>query len=341
MRIAMYYNNNDIRLEEMPIPKISPDELLVKVVASGICGSDVLEWYRLKKAPLVLGHEIAGEIVEVGSAVKQFQAGDRVFASHHVPCNTCYYCLNGDHTLCKTLSTTTFDPGGFSEYLRLPAINVNRGTFILPDELSYEAGVFIEPLACVIRGQRRSNFKPGQSVLILGSGISGLLHLLYAKSQGADRIITTDIVDYRLKFALKSDADNVINAKEDVPEFVKYLTGKRGADLVVVCTDAVPAFKQAFESVRAGGTILFYAPTPSGFKLSFDFNEFWSKQINLTSTYANSPDDATIAVELIRSGRINVTDLITHRLKLSETGEGFKIMTSAGDSMKIVVEPQQ
>ncbi|HMK51581.1 MAG TPA: alcohol dehydrogenase catalytic domain-containing protein, partial [Thermodesulfobacteriota bacterium] len=154
MRVAMYYNNSDVRLEEIPTPRIGPGELLVKVLASGICGSDVMEWYRIKKAPRVLGHEIAGEIVEVAEGLDRYKIGDRVFVSHHVPCNTCQYCLNGFHTLCDTLRTTNFDPGGFAEYIRIPRINVDRGVFILPDEISFEDGVFIEPLACVLRGQR-------------------------------------------------------------------------------------------------------------------------------------------------------------------------------------------
>jgi len=171
MRVAMYYNNNDVRLEEMPVPRIGPGEILVKVIASGICGSDVLEWYRIKKAPIVLGHEIAGEIVEVGEGVGKVKEGDRVFVSHHVPCNTCRYCRSGNHTVCETLHTTNFDPGGFAEYIRAPRINVDQGTFILPDEITFEDGSFVEPLACVVRGQRVAGFRPGMSVLVLGSGM--------------------------------------------------------------------------------------------------------------------------------------------------------------------------
>ncbi|MFB3926083.1 MAG: alcohol dehydrogenase catalytic domain-containing protein, partial [Syntrophales bacterium] len=182
MRVAMYYNNRDVRLEEMPIPRIGPGEILVRVLASGICGSDIMEWYRIKKAPLVLGHEIAGEVVETGEGVESYRAGDRVFVSHHIPCNTCHYCLRGHHTACETLHTTNYDPGGFAEYIRVPRLNVDRGVFLLQEGISMEQGVFIEPLACVIRGQRIARLQPGQSVLILGSGISGLLHLLAAKA---------------------------------------------------------------------------------------------------------------------------------------------------------------
>jgi L-iditol 2-dehydrogenase len=143
----MYYKNSDVRLEEMPKPQISSRELLVKVQASGICGSDVMEWYRIKRAPLVLGHEITGEIVEVGKNVSGYKVGDRVFVSHHVPCNSCRYCLSGNHTVCSTLHTTNYYPGGFAEYIRVPAINVERGVFLLPQEVSFADGTFIEPLA--------------------------------------------------------------------------------------------------------------------------------------------------------------------------------------------------
>ena len=133
MRAAVYYSNNDIRIEEMPVPKIGDDELLVRIESSGICGSDVMEWYRIKKAPLVLGHEIAGVVFEAGTRVKRFKPGDRVTVAHHVPCNTCRYCLAGQYSLCDTLRSTNFDPGGFAEFIRVPAINVDRGTFIVPD----------------------------------------------------------------------------------------------------------------------------------------------------------------------------------------------------------------
>src|SRR4030043_122771 len=222
MRVAMYYNNQDVRLEEMPTPRIGRGELLVKVLASGICGSDVMEWYRLKKAPLVLGHEITGEIAEVGQDVDGYHVGDRVFVSHHVPCNTCRYCLHGLHTVCETLHTTTFDPGGFAEYLRVPPLNVDRGVFLLPDEISFEDGTFIEPLACVVRGQRLARLLPGQTVLVLGSGISGLLHVAMARASGASRIIVTDISKYRLNAALSLGADHIIHAEEDVPARLRH-----------------------------------------------------------------------------------------------------------------------
>ena len=161
MRVAMYYNNRDVRLEELPVPKIGPGELLIKTRASGICGSDLMEWYRIKKAPLVLGHEITGEVTEVGEGVKDFKVGDRVFSSHHVPCGRCRYCLSGHQSVCDLLRTTHFDPGGFAEYIRVPKINVELGTLQIPDTMTFDEGSFIEPLACVVRAQRFARMDQG------------------------------------------------------------------------------------------------------------------------------------------------------------------------------------
>ena len=341
MRVAVYYNNSDIRLEERPVPPIGSGEILVRVIASGICGSDVMEWYRVKKAPLVLGHEIAGEIAAVGEEVTRYKVGDRVFVSHHIPCNTCHYCLRGYHTACETLHTTNYDPGGFAEYIRIPRLNVDRGVFVLPDEVSFDAGVFVEPLACVIRGQRIANLQPGQAVLILGSGISGLLHLLLARTLGAGRIVTTDISAYRLEMARQLGADAVFDAREDIPVRLREINDDRLADLVIVCTGALSAFKQALQSVDRGGTILCFATTEPGVDLPVPINEFWRNEIKLMPSYGNSPLDATLAIELIRSGRVPVEKMITHRLPLTETGRGFRLVAGGGESMKVIIEPQK
>jgi L-iditol 2-dehydrogenase len=339
MRVAMYYNNRDVRIQEMPTPEIGPGEMLVKVMAGGICGSDVLEWYRIKKAPLVLGHEIAGEIVEVGAGVQTYQKGMRVFVSHHIPCNTCRYCLNGHHTACHTLHTTNFFPGGFAQYLRVPALNVDRGVFVLPHEMSYDEGTFIEPLACVVRGQRTARLKPGQTVLIIGSGISGLLHLLCASSLGAGRIIATDINQYRLATASRFGANAVLNATDDIPTKVCAANNGRKADLVIVCTGALAAMKQALESVDAGGTVLFFASTDPGVTLPVPVDQFWRNSITLLPSYGNSPHDATVAIELIRSKRIDVNKMITHRLPLDKAQEGFGLVAGSGESIKVILQP--
>ncbi|HVP78553.1 MAG TPA: zinc-dependent dehydrogenase [Thermodesulfobacteriota bacterium] len=341
MRAAMYYNNKDVRLEEIAMPQIGPGELLVKVVASGICGSDVMEWYRIKKAPRVLGHEITGEIVEVGKGIDRYKIGDRVFVSHHVPCNTCQYCLNGFHTLCDTLRSTNFDPGGFAEYLRVPGINVDRGVFLLPEEISFEDGVFIEPLACVLRGQRLARFRPGQSVFVIGSGISGVLHIALARASGAGRIIASDIHDYRLKAAGQFGADEAISAKDVSAARIREMNQGSLVDRVIVCAGSRSAYKQALETVDRGGTVLCFAPLEAGADLVFPFFDFWNDGITLLSTYGGSPFDIAIAVDLIRAQRLPLRDMITHRLPLEETGTGFQLVTEAKDSIKVIIEPHR
>ena len=345
MRVAKWYNNRDVRVEEMPTPKIGPGELLVRVEASGLCGSDVMEWYRLDRAPLVLGHEIAGQVAAVGEGVTRYKVGDRVSAAHHVPCNTCHYCLTGNHTVCETLRRTNFDPGGFAEYLRLPAINVDRGVFLLPDEMSYEAATFIEPLACVLRGQKRASRsesgQTGQTVLVIGCGIAGLLHIMSAHALGASRVVAVDINDYRLQAAQQSGAGVTLHAGE-VPARLRHVNEGRLANLVIVSTGATSAINQALKSVERGGTILFFAPTGPGVTVPLSINEtFWRNDVTLTTSYAGSPADYQTALEMIQAGTIPVSQMITHRLSLSEIGLGFQLVVRAENSIKVIIQPQK
>ena len=340
--VTMYYSNQDVRVEGLPVPRIRAGELLVRVEASGICGSDVMEWYRIARSPVVLGHEVAGAVVQVGEGVERFGEGDRVVVTHHVPCNTCRHCLRGRHTVCDTLHRTTFDPGGFSEYLRAPAINVDRGVFELPDGLPYEEASFAEPLGCVLRGQRRANIRPGQSVLVLGSGLAGLLHISLARALGAGRIVATDVVDYRLEAARRLGADVTLSATDDVPARLREANGGRLADLVIVCTGAPTALDQALRSVERGGTVLFFAPTEPGVSMSVSLNDvFFRNDATLTTTYAAAPADLASALELIAAKRVRVGEMITHRLGLAETGLGFRLTAEAKDSLKVIVEPQR
>lgn len=325
MKTAVYYNNNDIRIEDRPKPEIKNGEILVKVKASGICGTDLMEWYRIKKAPRVLGHEMAGEIVESKSG--KFKTGQRVFVSHHVPCNECKYCLAGNHTACETLHKGNYDPGGFSEFVRVPEINVEEGTYILPDNVSYEEGTMIEPLACVVRAQRIIGVSEGQTVLVMGSGISGLLNIRMAKLRKA-KVIATDINEYRLKMAKESGADEVFNANEELD--IK-------ADRIVMCTGAMPAFEAAFRYIDRKGIIMLFAIPNKN--ISIPVEDFWRNELAIVSSYGATPVDLEEAFELIKTGEINVKDMITHRVKLVDIQKGFRIAGEAKDSLKVVVVP--
>ncbi len=341
MKVGMYYNNRDVRVEEMPIPNIGDRDILIKVNVCGICGSDILEWYRIKKAPLVLGHELSGEVIQVGKDIKKFKPGDRVFSTHHVPCNECCYCLTGHETACKTFQTkNNFEPGGFSEYLKVSGKSVNTGTLLIPDEVTFEEASFTEPLGTVVRGLRRIGLKPGDSMLVLGAGIAGTLMIKSGKVFRAGRIIATDINNIRLESAKKFGAENVFNASEDIPKVIKEVNNGRLADKVVICTGALTAVRQALKSVDKGGTVMFFAvPTPDE-TVDIDFNPYWRNDISFITSYGAALQDNQKALELISTGKINVKDMITHRLSLDEIGKGFEL-ASRGEGLKILIKPDK
>ena len=338
MQVAVYHNNEDIRIEERARPTVGPGEVLIRVEASGICGSDVMEWYRVPRAPLVLGHEIAGIVEETGEGVERFQPGDRVFATHHVPCGECRRCTDGHPSTCETLRTTHFDPGGFAQFVRVPALQVQRGMLVLPREMSFEEGSFIEPLACAVQAQRHAAFAAGQSVLILGSGPAGLLHLMLALAQGAGTVFSTDLSPYRLEAARRLGADAAWQAGEDLVSLLHARQG-RLAERVVVCSAAPAALEQAFQVVEPGGQVLCFAPPEAGRAISVPVADLWRNEVTLCFSYAASGRDLERALNLIHSRAVKVSQLITHRLPLLEAHRGFHLTASADESLKVILFP--
>lgn len=343
MRAAVYYSNSDIRIEERPKPEIGDGELLVKVEASGICGTDCLEWYRKDRVPLILGHEIAGSVVSVGKGLNRYKVGNRVSASHHVPCGECRFCRAGHETVCDTLRKTNFDPGGFAEFVRIPKINIDKlGVYTIPKNVSFEEATFIEPLACVVRGQRLAGFKKEKSILVAGGGISGLLHIKLARASGAKFIAATDINDFRLAAAKKSGADLVLNAKDYTPEKFRAANGGYMADLVVICAGAKGAFEQGLRSVERGGVVLVFAAADKDALLPVPINDiFWRNEVTVLSSYAGSPADHAEALGKIDSKKIVVHDMITDRFGLDDTVKGFKLAAEARESIKVIIQPQK
>jgi L-iditol 2-dehydrogenase len=339
MLVAVYYENKDVRVEEFPMPEIGEEEVLLKVMASGICGSDVLEWYRLPKAPRVLGHEAAGIISQVGKKVTNVKVGDRVFISHHVPCNSCIHCQKGHHTACETLHNTNYYPGGFSQYIKVPKINVQLGIYKLPDTTSFEEGTFIEPLACVVRGQRLANIQKNDTVLIIGSGISGILHTQLAKFKGAKKVIVADINQYRMNLAVQFGADYAFNAEEPLASKIKAINDGYLADKIIICTGATSARASAIDCVERGGTILFFAVPDPTVKMPLPINQFWRNETTIQTSYGAAPNDIEEALKILATKKLNVKDMITHRLPLRETQKGYQLMTTTGESLKIILEP--
>jgi L-iditol 2-dehydrogenase len=335
MKVAVYYSNTDIRLEERPVPEIGRGEMLVKMRACGICGTDVMEWYRKPKAPRVLGHEMAGEIVALGGDVRGFKKGERVFVSHHVPCFDCRYCATARESACETLHTGNYDPGGFAEYIRIPAMNIKYGAFLLPEAVSYEDAAMIEPLACAVAGQKRLGVNKDQTVLVIGAGISGLCHVQLARLAGA-HVIATDINVYRLDRAMEFGAHRALNAAGYTADELRKANEGRLADTVIVCAGADKAVADAIASVDRRGTILFFAVSQK--PLELPSVRFWREEISVVFSYGAAAE-LKEALALIAESRFNAAKMITHRIPLSDIVEGFRLVAEAGKSLKVVVVP--
>jgi len=265
--------------------------------------------------------------VIVESKSKKYRVGERVFVSHHVPCYNCKFCREENHTACDTLHAGNYDPGGYSEYVRVPKINVDYGVYVLPDQVSLVEGTMIEPLACGVRGLGLINIRENHTVLILGCGISGILNIQLAKMTGA-RVIATDLNDYRRQKAKEFGADAAVHPSEAM---------NLKAERVIVCTGAYAAVEQAFKCIDKKGIILLFA-IPNR-DITLPIPDFWRNELTVTSSYGAAPRDLEAALGLIAFKKINVKDTITHVLPLAKIQEGFKMVAEAGESLKVVLEP--
>jgi L-iditol 2-dehydrogenase len=329
---------DDVRIEEVTKPKIGVDEVLVEMKACGVCGSDLMEWYLEKRAPLVLGHEPSGIIVEAGSKVEGFSKGDRVFTHHHVACLTCHYCRHGAFTMCQKFSRTHLDPGGFAEYFRVPADNLRIDTLKIPEDVSFEEATLIEPIACGIRAINKCRIQQGDTVAIIGAGPAGVINVALARLSGAGQILVSDVIDFRLKAARKFGADMTINVQnESLTEAVKSATDDRGADIVIVTAPSVKAYDSALEVCRKSGTICVFAPTSPEQTISISPHKLFFQEIKLVPSYSTSHLETRTALELIRTGRIDAKGLITHRFPLSHTKEAFQTAARNKECIKVVV----
>lgn len=338
----MYHSLDKIVIQDVPKPEVGSDEVLVEMKACGVCGSDLMEWYLRSRAPLVLGHEPTGVIVEAGKNVKDFSVGDRVFAHHHVADLTCYYCKHGDYTLCPQFAQTHLEPGGFAEYFKVPALNLRVDTLKLPDSLSFEEATLIEPVGCCIRAQNKVGIQKGDVVAVVGAGPSGIIHAMLAKIAGASRVIVTDLVDYRLKMAEQLGADLAINSqKENVHEKVRSATENRGADIVIVTAPNAKAVEDSVQMVRRGGRILLFAPTQPDQYARLSPHRLFFSEITVVPSYSVSHIETRQALQLISSGTLKAKELISHRFPLSQTQEAFQTAAKGKECLKIMVQNEK
>jgi L-iditol 2-dehydrogenase len=338
MKAALYHSIDDIRIEDVPKPKIGADEILVHMKACGICGSDLMDWYLRSRAPLVLGHEPAGIIAEAGKNAKDFKVGERVFVHHHVADLTCHYCINGDYTMCAQFGQTHLDPGGFAEYFRVPAPNLQVDTLKLPANVSYEEATLIEPIGCCIRAQNKIGVQKGYSIAIIGAGPGGMIHSMLAKLSGATTVLIADFIDYRLKMAKRFGADVAVNPqKENLVEKMRAATDGRGADVVIVTAPDVKVVEDSVQIVRRGGRILLFAPTQPDQHARLSPHRLFFSEITVVPSYSVSHVETRTALQLISSGRIKAKDLITHRFPLDRIQEGFQTAAKSKECLKVVV----
>ncbi|MEM2947660.1 MAG: zinc-dependent dehydrogenase [Candidatus Bathyarchaeia archaeon] len=338
MKVAVYYGRLDIRTEEMPIPQIGDDEALVKMKACGICGSDLMDWYLKNRVPLVLGHEPSGVIVEKGKNVKNFDVGDRVFVHHHVACLKCHYCLSGDYTLCDQFHKTNIVPGGFAEYFKVPAPNLQLDTLKIPDNLSFEEATLIEPVGCCIRAIKKCGIQKGDTIAVIGAGATGIIHTVLAKIFGARKVIVSDLIDFRLRVAEKFEADVPVNPlNQDLATIVQRETGGRGVDLAIITAPSLEAYKTGLGICRKGGKLCVFAPTDPGKILEISPKQLFFNELQIIPSYSTSHIETREALEMIKSGKIRVKDLITHRFPLEETAKAFKTALEDKESLKVIV----
>ncbi|MDP4092136.1 MAG: zinc-dependent dehydrogenase [Bacillota bacterium] len=321
MKAAVVYGKNDIRVEDYPTPKAGSGEITVKIKASGICATDVktlLGQGLPKELPTILGHEVVGEIYEMGEGVKGFNLGERVAVYPIAVCGECYYCKNGHHNLClKEFGLGHGINGGFAEYVKLPAQIINIGGVIkIPDELSYEKAVIAEPLSCGIAALRKNRVKPGDRVVIVGSGPMGLIHLKVSKWAGAT-VIMADVLDKRLKIAKQMGADYCINVSEaNLEEELRKITGGTGAEVVITSLGIPKVIEDSYRLVRNGGILNIFGGPPAGQPITLDPRWVHYGEITITGSFASTPDDFKKALELIASGEIIVEDMISDRFTL-------------------------
>ncbi len=328
MRVVRLYSVHDIRLEAMDLPPVGEQEILVKTAACGICSSEILPWYIHQKAPLVPGHEPVGIVARIGPGVRDFQIGDRVFVHHHAPCFRCRFCRRGRYSLCATWRRSRIIPGGMAEYFLVPSENL-ADTRKLPDALSWEDGVLIEPTACVVKSLRRAGLHKGETVVVIGLGIMGLLHLRLARAWGASAIIGVDRLRARCQIALQLGATHVVNShRDDVPRRVREITDG-GADVVIVGPGSREAITLGIACAGPGARVVLFTPTPPEEALDIEPHHLFMNEISLIPSYSSGPPDTQEALRWIEQGAVRARDLPLHRFPPERASEAFAAMARA------------
>ncbi len=341
MKAAVLHKAKDLRLDDVPTPEVGPDDVLVQIKSVGICGSDVHYWRTgaigdfVVEAPMILGHEVAGVVAEVGANVTSLGVGDRVALEPGVPCRRCEACKTGRYNLCPDVQFFATPPvdGAMSDYAVSPA----DFAYKIPDSLSLEAAALIEPLSVGIHACRRGDLKAGQSVLITGAGPIGLTSLAAAKASGATEIFISDVRPHRLEVAKKMGATHTFDARDDAEAVISEATNGRGVDLAIECAGAEAAFVSCLKAAKSGGTIVVVGLGDDS-TYSVPMVELAVKELDVKGIF-RYVYTYPAAINLLTSGAVDVEAMITHHFPLSDMLTGFEYAAEGTDgAVKVMID---
>jgi L-iditol 2-dehydrogenase len=336
MKAVLVRSLDDISLVDVEAPRPGPGEIVVAMKAVGICGSDTTAWYLATKAPVVLGHEPAGVVAELGAGVDAFAVGDRVVVHHHAACGVCPRCRAGEDAMCAAWKPARLHPGGLAERVRVESPAVATDTFRLPDSLSFEDGALVEPVACAVKAVRKARVAAGDCVGVIGLGASGILLGLVARSAGAATLVGCDPDPARRAHALRLGFDQVQAPEEDLAEKVKRGDGA-GADVIFVLPTAESAVASALAAAGPAGRVVFYSPVQPGRTWTIEPHLPYVRDLSLLFSYSCGAPDMREALSLIERGVVRAARIVTHRVPLARAAEAFALARRGGDVLKVVV----
>ena len=343
MKASVCYKQNDLRTEDLPIPEISDNEVLIKMLACGLCGTDIqkIRGDSVNK-PTVLGHEVVGEIVKKGKNVSKFEIGDRVITAIHVPCFTCHYCNKGHYTICEQFRTNNIDPGGFAEFIRIPKLHLNHLTHKVSNNVTDEEATLIEPIACCLHGLKQADIRPNDSVLIMGAGTIGILHAQLAKIKGANKVIVSDMSKFKLQKALNVGCDYAINIKEkNIIDEVNKITDGQGVDVIVIAAGVSSLVADAVNMVRRAGKIIVFSGFDKNKLVTIDVSRFFKDEISIIGTYSVTPYEFPEALDLLEKRKLNTKEMITHVYPLNKLSEAIDISTNPEQPvLKVIIKAE-
>lgn len=344
MKASVYYSKNDIRYQDVDLPELGEGDILVKMKSCGLCGTDIHKaQHQTVTGPIILGHEVSGEVVKVGQQVTRFKPGDRVVTAIHVPCFGCHYCDRGYFTLCDQFKKTNLEPGGFCEFIRVPRLHTEHLTHKIADDLDWDRAAMIEPVACCLHGLKSAHIHAKDSVLVMGSGTIGLISAQLSALKGASTVIVSDLSRYKRELALNLGITHAIDpAKEDLESRVNEITAGKGVDVVVIAAGVSALLPQAVNVLRRGGRVIVFSPFDKDPVVNIDAGRLFRDEISIIGTYSLTPYEMKEAIEIVEKNKINVVDMITHTWPLSAMAEAIEFAANPeNDVLKVIIKADQ